>query len=195
MTVGDTSGDAATLINASGGTWDIADDSGILLGSSTSSIVNAGLLEKTGGTEVSPIAPNIENSGTIAVTSGTLDLEGAVTGAGTDKVSGASTLEFDSSVSGNQTVDFTNSPAGGASVIDLIDPRGFSGQIENFASPDTVDLSGDWVFSGFSENSNGTLGTLTLASGGIEHSFTFVGDYMASDFNIISGTTTVIAHT
>jgi fibronectin-binding autotransporter adhesin len=195
VTVGDTSGNAATLINASGGTWDIADDSGILLGSATSSIINAGLFEKTGGTETSPIAPDIKNSGTIAVTSGTLDLEGAVTGAGTDTVSGASTLEFDSTVSKNQTVDFTNSPAGGLSVVDLTDPHGFSGQIGNFASPDTVDLSGDWVFSGFSENSGGTLGTLTLAMGTTHFSLNFIGDYTAGDFAINSGTTTVIGHT
>lgn len=196
VTVGDSSDNAATLINASRGTWDITDDSGIGLGSSTaSSIANAGLLEKTGGTGTSAITPDIKNSGTIAVTSGTLDLQGAVTGEGTDTVSGASTLEFDSTVSKNQTVDFTNSPAGGLSVVDLIDPHGFSGQIGNFASPNTVDLSGDWVFSGFSENSGGTLGTLTLAKGATQFSLNFIGDYTANDFAINSGTTTVIGHT
>ncbi len=195
-TVGDSSDNAATLINASRGTWDITDDSGIGLGSSTaSSIINAGLFEKTGGTGTSAITPDIKNSGTIAVTSGTLDLQGAVTGTGTDTVSGASILEFDSTVSKNQTVDFTNSPAGGPSVVDLIDPHGFSSQIENFASPDTVDLSGDWLFSGFSENSGGTLGTLTLAKGATHLSLNLIGDYTASDFAINSGTTTVIGHT
>ena len=192
VTIGDAIGDRAELDNASTGIYDIADDSGIARGSSTaSSVKNAGLFEKTGGKGTSAITPRINNTGAIAVTSGTLDLEGAVTGAGTDTVLGDSTLEFGSTVSGNQTIDF----AGGRSVVDLIDPHGFSGQIENFASPNAVDLSGNWVFSAFSENSGGTLGTLTLASGATHLSLNFIGDYTKGDFAITSGTTTVIAHT
>ena len=80
-------------------------------------------------------------------------------------------------------------------MVDLIDPHGFSGQIENFASPGRVDLSGDWVFSGFSENSGGTLGPPTLASGAAHLSLNFIGDYTKGDFAITSGTTTVIGHT
>ena len=191
VTVGDASGDVAKLINASTGTWDILDDSGIGRGSSiASSISNAGLFEKSGGKGTSAITSKINNTGAIAVTSGTLDLQGAVTGAGIDTVLGNSTLEFNSTVSGNQIIDF----AGGRSVVDLIDPHGFSGQIENFALPDAVDLSGDWVFSGFSENSGGSLGTLTLAKGATHLSLNFIGDYTARDFAISSGTTTVIGH-
>ena len=67
--------------------------------------------------------------------------------------------------------------------------------IAGFASSDTVQLSGDWIFSSFSENAGGTLGTLTLASGATHHAFNFVGDYAASDFHITSGTTTTITHT
>jgi hypothetical protein len=192
VTIGDANGDKAELDNASAGIYDIVGDSGIARGSSTASYIsNAGLLEKTAGTGTSAITPKIQNAGMIVVTSGTLDIEGAVTGAGTDTVLGDSTLEFGSTVSGNQTIDF----AGGQSVVDLIDPHGFSGQIENFASPDTVDLSGDWVFSGFSENSGGTLGMLTLARGATHLSLDFIGDYTKHDFAIASGTTTVITHT
>ena len=58
MTIGDTSGDAALLDNTSTGTYDITDNSGINLGSSTASnIVNAGLFEETGGTSTSTISP------------------------------------------------------------------------------------------------------------------------------------------
>ena len=150
VTIGGANGDKAELDNASAGIYDIVDDSGIARGSSVASyILNAGLLEKTGGTGTSAITPKINNTGAIAVTSGTLDLGGAVMGRERARSWAISTLEFGSTVSANQTIDF----AGGRSVVDLIDPRGFSGQIENFASPDAVDLSGDWVFSGFSENS------------------------------------------
>ena len=191
-TIGDAGGDTAFLDNRSGGIYDITDDSGIGLGSSTASnIQNAGLLEKTSGTGTSAIAPAVTNTGTIEVTAGTLDLQGAVTGKGSDEVSGASTLEFDFAVAATQTVNFL----GGPSAVDLIDPNAFLGRIADFASSNTVHLSGDWVFSGFSENAAGTLGTLTLASGASRHAFDFVGDYTASDFKITSGSTTTIGHT
>jgi hypothetical protein len=191
-TLGDPAGDVAKLVIASTGTWNILDDSSIGLSGSTPSFVsNSGLFEKTGGSGTSAIAPAVTNTGTIEVTAGTLDLQGAVTGKGIDKVSGASTLEFDSAVAATQTVDFL----GGPSAVDLLDPNAFFGKIADFASPGTVQLPGDWVFSGFSENAAGTLGTLTLASGASHHAFDFVGDYTASDFKITSGATTTIAHT
>jgi hypothetical protein len=145
------------------------------------------------GTEVGLI----DNAGTIKVSSGTLNLRGAVTGQGTDQVSGASTLEFGSTVGKNQTIDFADLPTGGHSVVDLIDPHGFSGRIAGFASPDKVDLSGDWIFLKFSENSGATLGTLTLQNktSHADLSLKFVGDYSKSDFDIISGKTTTIEWT
>ena len=128
------------------------------------------------------------NRGSVLVSSGTLDLEGAVSGNGTDTISG-STLEFDSTVGGGQTIDFS----GGA--LDLLDPQGFSGKIAGFASPDMVQLAGDWNFSHFSETGNGMMGNLTLSSGGTTNTFHFLGDYTASDFSIASGATTIIGHT
>jgi hypothetical protein len=104
-------------------------------------------------------------------------------------ISGASTLEFDSTVGGGQTIDFS----GGA--LDLIDPQGFSGKIGGFASPDTIQLAGDWIFSSFNENAIGTLGNLTLSSGGATQTFHFLGDYSKGDFSIASGATTIITHT
>jgi hypothetical protein len=92
-------------------------------------------------------------------------------------------------VGGGQTIDFS----GGA--LDLLDPQGFSGKIAGFASPDTVQLAGDWNFSSFSETGNGMMGTLTLSSGSNHLALHFLGDYSASDFSIASGATTVIGHT
>src|SRR5271156_5020597 len=95
-TVGDNnSADEAILYNPSKATYAILDNSGIGLGASTASYIdNAGLFEKTGGTGTSAIAPAVTNTGTIEVTTATLDVQGAVTGTGSDKISGASTLEF-----------------------------------------------------------------------------------------------------
>jgi hypothetical protein len=189
-TLGDPAGDLAQLMIASTGIWDIRDDSGIGLGTSPSSFIsNSGLFEKTGGSGTSDIAPQLLNKGSVLVSSGTLDLEGAVSGKGTDTISGASTLEFDSTVGGGQTIDFS----GGA--LDLLDPQGFSGKIAGFASPDMVQLAGDWNFSSFSETGNGMMGNLTLSSGGTTNTFHFLGDYTASDFSIASGATTIIGHT
>jgi hypothetical protein len=155
-----------------------------------SSIMNSGLIEKTSGTGTSAIAPQLVNKGSVLVSSGALDLEGAVSGNGADTVSGASTLEFDSTVGGGQTAGFI----GGGGALDLIDPLGFAAKISGFAASDKVELSGDWVLSGFSETGNGNMGTLTLSSGSNHLSLRFLGDYMARDFNIASGATTIITH-
>ena len=194
-TLGDAAGDLAQLGIASTGSWDILGDSGIGLGSSPSSFIsNSGLFEKTGGSGTSDIAPQLLNKGTVLVSSGTLDLEGAVSGKGMDRISGGSTLEFDSTVGGGQTIDFLGGDFSGGA-LDLLDPQGFSGKIAGFALPDTVQLAGDWNFSSFSETGNGMMGNLTLSSGGTTQTFHFLGDYTASDFSIASGATTVIGHT
>jgi hypothetical protein len=81
MTLGDQASDLAQLMIASTGSWDILGDSGIGLGSSPSSFIsNSGLFEKTDGGGTSAIAPQLVNKGSVLVSSGTLDLEGAVSG-------------------------------------------------------------------------------------------------------------------
>jgi hypothetical protein len=153
--------------------------------------LNSGRFEKTDGTGTSAIAPQLVNNGSVLVSSGALDLQGAVSGNGTDTISNASTLELDSTVGGGQTAGFT----GGGGTLDLIDPLGFAGKISGFAATDSLDLSGDWVLSHFSDNAGGTLGTLTLASGANQLSLHFLGDYTVNDFQVASAATTIITHT
>ena len=194
--LGDAAGDLAKLRIASTGSWDILDNSGITYGASaSSSIANSGLLEKTAGTGTSAITPNITNSGTVLVSSGTLDLQGVVTGTGIDTISGSSTLGFNSKVESKTTLGGQNIGFTGGGTLDLADPKDFWGEISNFAAGDAVDLLGNWTLSGFSENAGGTLGTLTLASGTTKHAFDFVGDFTQGSFNIVSGATTVVTHT
>ena len=121
------SADKAILYNTAKATYDILDNSGIGLGASTASYINnAGLFEKTGGTGASTIAPAVTNTGTIEVTSGTLDFMGAVTGTGTDAISGASTLEFGAAVSSSTTVGprTSASPAAARSISPIPKPFG-----------------------------------------------------------------------
>ena len=193
VTLGDASRHAAQLKNEAAGVWNIADNSGIGRGSSAlSSISNSGTFEKTGGTGTSTITPAVANALNLLVSSGTLDFKGAVSGTGTDTISGASTLEFDSTLAATQTIGYS----GTGGTLELIDPLGYGGShIENFAAHDSVDLAGAWSLLSFSENSGGTLGTLTLKSGTNNVSLEFAGDYSSSDFSLHSGTTTIVSHT
>ena len=193
VTVGDGSGATAALLNTATGTYDITDNSGIGRGVSTASYIkNAGLFEKTGGTGKSVVTPSINNTGTIDVSSGALDFQGAVTGAGTDTIQNASTLEFDSTLAAGQTVNF--SPTFGT--LDLTDALGYGGaQIGDFIKGDKVDLNGAWSLLSFSENAGHTLGTLTLAQGANHVALEFAGNFTQSNFSTNTGATTIIGHT
>jgi hypothetical protein len=178
------------------GTYDILDNSAVGRGSSMASYIkNVGVFEKTGGAGTSTIGPAVTNTGTLKVASGTLDFIGAVTGTGTDTISGASTLEFDGAVSSSKTLGDQNIGFTGGGTLDLTDPNAFWGEISGFAATDAIELLGSWAFSSFSENSGGTLATLTLASGATKHAFDFVGGYTQGDFKIVSGATSTITYT
>jgi hypothetical protein len=185
VTLGDTDGNKAILDNMSTGTYAITGDSGINRGSSTASnILNAGLIEKTGGTGASTIVPNVTNNGTIEVTSGTLELKGRIFGTGSDTISGASTLQLDAQVSATQTVDFTGS--GGE--LALHGPAVFAGSISGFetagaGSNDKIQVAAPWVFTGFTENAGGTQGTLNFANGSSAVALTLIGNYNPADFH------------
>ena len=196
VTVGDNAGNKAELYNASTGTYAITDNSGIDRGSSTASfIVNAGMFEKTGGTATSAIAPALTNTGTVLVSSGVLDLQGAVSGTGADTISGASTLEFDAAVAAGQTIGFTGS--GGDLHLDAL--QSFSATISGFdvggagGTSDAIQLLGNWTEEGFSENGANTLATLTLSNGTTTSALQFAGKYSQSQFTLSQqgGVTTI----
>ena len=182
-TVGDASGDTASLFNTKNAIYDILDNSGIGLGASTASdIKNTGLLEKTGETgTTSTIAPSVTNTGTIDVSSGRLDFGGEISGTGSDVISGAATLEFDAKVASGQTVNFTGS--GGE--LALHAPAAFAGQIGGFdtvGANDTIEVARPWVYSHFTENVGGTQGTLTFTKGASTLGLTLLGDYNPLNF-------------
>jgi hypothetical protein len=124
------------------------------------------------------------------VSTGTLDFEDAVTGAGSDTISGAAALVFGSTVTDSQTIDFTDS--GGLLV--LFSPSGFAGELSGFdtvGSNDAVELLGSWSISGFSTTS--TQSTLTLSSGNDTASLVFDGGYSKTHFDatVSAGHTTI----
>jgi hypothetical protein len=133
-------------------------------------------------------AAKFTNSGTIEASgvADTLDFKTAISGTGTDQVSGTSTLEFDAKVSAGQTVSF----AGSGGELALHAPGGFTGLIGGFdtvGSNDTIEVAGPWIFTGFTENAEGTEGTLGFANGGSTLSLTLLGDYNPADFVHKSG--------
>ena len=181
-------GAGGTYTQLAGGTTTL-ENGGVL---DPPNITNDGLFKNTSGTGASAVAGSLVNTGTIETSSGALDLEGAVTGVGADTISGASTLEFESTLAAGQSVNFL----GGGGTLDLTDPLGYQGShIADFVAGDSVDLLGSWSLLHFSENSAGTLGTLTLRNGTNQIALNFVGDFAASAFQINSGATTAIGHT
>jgi hypothetical protein len=185
LTLGDQGGHAATFTNAKTGVFDITDNSGIGVGSS-SSISNAGLIEKTGGANVSAIAPNIANTGLISVTSGTLDVQNSLSGAGSMQVSNGATLQLDGNVASTQTIGYASS--GGGISLDDLDAAGvqlFHGAIRGWAAGDTLDVGtafGSGTLFSFTENKGQTAGTLNLTEGNASAAITMIGNFAASNF-------------
>jgi autotransporter-associated beta strand protein len=188
VTLGDMSGDAAGLYNSTTGTWAITDDSGIGQGSSTSSLIsNTGLFEKTGGTGTSMVAPSISNTGKVAVSSGMLDLQGAVSGTGTLQVSNGATLELDGAVATGQTLAYQAGSTGEFALDGFDVGAFFHGSVSGWAAGDQLEIGGPFSASSsllFTENNAHTSGTLSLKDGANQESMTFLGNYSTSNFTL-----------
>ncbi len=189
---GATNGGAITvgngnLIFASGNT-EVDED--IFVDGGLGTVTNDGAL-RFAASEV--INGNFTNDGTVQVSSGKLEIDGAVTGAGKDTISGPSKLQFDAGVStaaklGHQDIDLS----GTGGTMALLEPTDFYGKISDFGSGDTVKLENSWLFSALSHASGAT--TLTLESGTTKHAFEFAGDYSRSEFRITPGKITTITY-
>ncbi len=74
LQIGDGSGDTATFTNTAKGIYDLVNNGAINVGASlASSFINQGLFEQTQGTGTTVISSDFVNTGTITVTSGTLE--------------------------------------------------------------------------------------------------------------------------
>jgi hypothetical protein len=149
------------------------------------SYVNSGLLEKTGGSGVSSLALNILNSGTIEGSSGAIDFQDALWGAGTTEVSNGATIEVDGAVATRQTLGFDGA---GVIAFDDLDVAGldmFHGRISSFGTGDSLDIGapfGAGTIRKFTPSADHTYGFLTLINGSLSASIEFIGDYSTASF-------------
>ena len=103
--------ETATIINATGAVFDLTTDTAGIVPhfaneGNTSTFINAGLLEKTGGTATSSITSAVTNTATIAVDSGTLAFSGGGTFGGS--ITGTGVVAF---AGGTSTLSATVAPA------------------------------------------------------------------------------------
>lgn len=158
--------DSATLHITSTATYDFAADVGITA-PGTASVINVGVLEKTGSTGNSYIAADLTNSGKIVISQGTIGLEGAadtiggtVSGAGTlnvlagtvDLATNALTVAGLGIYDGGTTVNLNASPVfAGSFVLD--------GATLNIASGHTLTLRGGDYLRGLIDGPGGVTVT------------------------------------
>ena len=181
VTVGDMSGNAATLSIASGASYKINLNVGIGIGTSQSSVIDdSGLLIKNGGTGTSKIAVAIVDTGHLEAATGILDLTKAVTGTGAMQVDAGATLEFGASAASTLAMTFNGANA----TLALASPSNFAATIAGFAASDAIDLmlikataavleNGDQLFI---TNGANTVATLQLSSNYTGFTFNTVSD-------------------
>jgi hypothetical protein len=154
VTIGDGSGEVASIVNTAKGTYELANAYNLVDGSSTAShFDNAGLFSVTAGTGTGEIATtfNNESGGTISIVSGTLANESILVNAGA--INGT-----DLQLGGNSQTTLNSGTSLGVGEIDLY-------------SSATLDLGANESYGGFfNDDSNGNT-TVDLAA----HNLTLSG--------------------
>jgi hypothetical protein len=170
VNLGFTADDSATLLNTADGIFDLTTDDAYINAdfSGTYLVNNQGLLAKTGGTGISAISPAIDNSGTIEVDTGTLELADGTFG-GEFKVTGALLLTGESTFDGLTIVG-----AGTATNSRSVDQTGTvtigddSATAASFANSGTYTLNGNSDIAVGAGAASGFVnsGTLTMEGDG-----------------------------
>ncbi len=152
----------AFLYNA--GAWNLAGDDAGLAAMGQVLVTNAGTLAKTAGSGVSAIGFSLANSGLIDAASGTLDVQGAISGIGQLRIEAGSTLELGAAPGSGQTLTM----AGGGATLKLDQPASVAAPIQALGAGDRIDLAG---IAATGASVSGNVLTVQTAGGG----FTFAG--------------------
>ena len=116
------------------------------------------------------------------VASGTLDLQGTVSGKGTLKIDAGKILQVDAASSQSQTVDFN----GGGDKLVLTNATQFAAFLQNFGSADTLDLrqfDPTTTTLAYFQNTAKGAGVLVANDGTHQANITLLGQYAASGFH------------
>jgi len=141
-------------------------------------LVNSGTLD----TDTASVSSTLVNNGRVLV--GTLQQQGAVSGAGTFSLDdGGSTVAFGAKVAATQTIAMASQGAG----LTLDDANHFKALIAGFGSRDdqSIDLSGfhdDSLKLRWTEDADGEGGVLHVKDGVSSASLHFEGSYTAASF-------------
>jgi hypothetical protein len=169
----------------------VNDASGVIIGNASAAltintgshtVTNVGDIdsEGTGGVTVTGA---VANTGLLYAVSGTLALEGAVSGAGKGEID-TGVLEIESTF--GETVSFVSGATG---QLKLTDWAGFTGAVKGFstAGANTIDLAG-FSLTGAKASFTGTTasGVLTVTNGTQTATIDLTGDYLASTFTVAS---------
>jgi hypothetical protein len=204
-------GGTNTFVNAAGATFDDQNSAtntffnGIFQESGTGVFDNAGLFDKTAasGASTTVISTAFNNSGTLEVDAGTVDLTGggvvnsgklwadggnltvtgSLTGSGSDEITGNSMIEFGGAVASGQAMSFDTGSTG---TLLLDKSQSFAGTVAGLAQNGSnfLDLS-DITFGAATKatySGTSSSGTLQVTDGTHTAEISLLGNYTASTF-------------
>jgi hypothetical protein len=168
-----------TLVNQ--GSIIATGDNALVIDTGANTIVNSGTLEATGSGGLA-VHSGLANDGVLWANGGNVTLDGDVSGSGSARISGTASLEISGAF--NERIVFDD---GAARTLKLDHSADFSGILTGFGGNDVLDLSGILGASAtlsYTENAQGTGGTLSVTDGTHTANIAFTGQYTASDFHV-----------
>jgi hypothetical protein len=153
----------------------------LVIDTGANTIVNSGTLEATGSGGL-VVHSGVASDGVLWANGGNVTLDGDVSGSGSARISGTASLEIGGAF--NERIVFDDGAAG---TLKLDHSADFSGILTGFGGNDVLDLSGILGASAtlsYTENAQGTGGTLSLTDGTHTANIAFTGQYTASDFHV-----------
>jgi hypothetical protein len=167
-----------TLVNQAGGVINGNVSNTLTINTGAATITNAGVIESTstGGVR---ILSAVANSGKLTVNAGVLELDGAISGAGSVHIGGGLADVVTSTFT--QAVAFT----GSTGTLELANSQGYTGKITGFskAGGTFLDLT-DIAFASATASYSGATasGVLTVTDGAHTAKISLVGDYTGSSW-------------
>ena len=193
-------GAAGTVVVASGASLSVAQSVSIASGGTlalqsgqvaAAQLANAGRI--TGAGTIAPAA--VVNTGTVCAASGTLVLQGSVTGAGTLAIGPQASLQLNAGIAAGQTIAFQ----GSTGTLTIEAPTSFAGTIAGFGAGDRIAVA---AAGPLSQAWDAASGTLRLTGAGQSIALHVTGAHTAADFaasviplGMVSGVPTMSAVT